>query len=160
MAVMEMSLVDVAKQIAPALRQTADEAEQDRRLPRKALTSLKEAGLHRMLLPKSLGGFETDPVTCARVIEEIAQSDRAAAWALQANSGAWWGARLPEEGVQEIFGSNRDTFVGAAFHPPQRAVEVDGGVRLTGRAPLASFIHDSDWCLLTAMVMDGHAPRM
>jgi alkylation response protein AidB-like acyl-CoA dehydrogenase len=48
----------------------------------------------------------------------------------------------------------------AAFHPPQQATEAPGGYRVTGRAPLASNVHDSDWLMLTAMVMEGGAPRM
>src|SRR5262245_30067928 len=160
MSVMEMRLVDIAREIGPALRQAGDEGEQQRRLPRKALDTLKEAGLHRMLLPKSLGGHEVDPVTCAHVIEEVAPFDSAAAWVLQANSGAFWSARLPDEGVDEIYGSNPNAMVAAAFHPPQPAVEVPGGYRITGRAPLASIIHDSEWCLLSGIIMEGEAPRM
>src|SRR5262245_12179641 len=160
MSVMEMRLVDVAKEIGPTLREAGEEAEHQRRLPRKALDTLIDAGLHRMLLPKSLGGYEVDPVTCAHVIEEIALFDSTAAWALQANSGAWWSARLPDEGVEEIYGSHPNTFMAAAFHPPQPAVEVDGGYRITGRAPLASIVHDSEWCLLSGLIMDGGAPKM
>jgi alkylation response protein AidB-like acyl-CoA dehydrogenase len=48
----------------------------------------------------------------------------------------------------------------AAFHPPQQAIEVAGGYRVTGRGPLASNIHDADWLFLTALVMDGDQPRM
>jgi indole-3-acetate monooxygenase len=155
----DMSLVDIAKRIGPALRQAGEEAERQRRVPAATLATLKQAGLHRMLLPKSLGGYETDPLTCATVIEEVAQFDTAAAWALQANSGAWWGSRFPDAGVEEMF-ADPDALMAAAFHPPQRAVEVDGGYRITGRAPLASFIHDSAWCMLTAMIMDGAVPRM
>jgi alkylation response protein AidB-like acyl-CoA dehydrogenase len=160
MAVAEAQLLDAVKDIGPALREAGEEGERQRRLPARALAALKGAGLHRMLLPKSLGGLEVDPVTCARVIEEVAGFDSAAAWALQSNSGAWWAARLPDAGVDEIYGANPDTFVTAAFHPPQRAVEAPGGYRLTGRAPLASIIHDSEWVLLTGMVMDNGAPRM
>src|SRR5262245_3685559 len=160
MSVMEMRLIDAAKEIGPTLRLAGEEAEQQRRLPRKSLNALIGTGLHRMLLPKSLGGLEVDPVTCAQVIEEIAQFDTAAAWALQNNSGAWWSARLPDAGVEEIYGSNADTFMAAAFHPPQHAIEVEGGYRLTGRSPLASVIHDSEWLLLTGMIMNGPAPKL
>src|SRR5262245_11528464 len=160
MAVAEMRLVDVAKEVGPILRQAGHEAEQQRRLTRKALDVLIQHGFHRMFLPQSLGGLEVDPVTCAHVIEEIAQFDSAAAWVLQANSGPWWCARLPDAGVEEIYGTNPDTLMAAAFHPPQHAVEVEGGYRLTGRAPLASVVHDSEWVMLTGMVMDGPAPRM
>ena len=97
MTVLETQLLDAARNIGPVLREAGEEGERERRLPARALMALKSAGLHRMLLPKSLGGFEVDPVTCARVVEEVAGFDSAAAWVLQNNSGAWWAARLPEE---------------------------------------------------------------
>jgi indole-3-acetate monooxygenase len=160
MAVTGMELLDVAKQIGPTLRAAADEGEQLRRLPRASLDALKAAGLHRMLLPKSRGGLEVDPVTCARVIEEVARYDSAAAWALQSNTGAWWSARLADAAVDEIYGANPDALIAAAFHPPHPTIEVEGGYRFTGRSPLASVIHDSEWVLLTGIVMDGGAPRI
>lgn len=160
MAVIDTNLIDSIAEIGPGLRQAGDEAERQRRLPARALDAIRAAGLHRMFLPKSLGGLEVDPVTCARVVEAVAQFDTAAAWALQTNSGAWWSARVPDTGVDEIYGSNPEAFMAAAFHPPQRAVEVAGGYRLTGRAPLASIVHDSEWLMLTGIVMDGGTPRM
>jgi indole-3-acetate monooxygenase len=160
MSVMEMRLVDVVREIGPTLRQAGEDAERQRRLSRKAIDALIGSGLHRMLLPRSLGGLEVDPVTCARAIEETALFDTAAAWALQTNTGAWWSARLPEAGVEEIYGANPDVFQAAAFHPPQPTVEVDGGYRISGRAPLASIVHDSEWLLLSGIVMDGAAPKM
>ena len=87
--------------------------------------------------------------------------DSAAGWALQAgNAGAYWAARLPTEGVEEIYGGAANAPMAAAFHPPQQAVETEGGYRITGRGPLASNIHDSPWLFLTALVMDGDAPKM
>jgi alkylation response protein AidB-like acyl-CoA dehydrogenase len=153
-------LLDAVKDIGPMLREAGEEGERQHRLPARALNALKSAGLHRMLLPKSLGGLEVDPFTCAHVIETVAGFDSAVAWVLQNNSGAWWAARLPEEGVNEIYGANADAFMTAAFHPPQSAVEVPGGYRLSGRAPLASIVHDSEWVLLTGMVMENGAPKM
>jgi indole-3-acetate monooxygenase len=48
----------------------------------------------------------------------------------------------------------------AAFHPPQAATEVSGGYRVTGRAPLASTVHDTEWLMLTALVMQDGQPKM
>lgn len=155
------SLVSAARALAPLLRRHAPEAELNRRVSPAVLAALKEAGLFRMLLPRSLGGLEVDPVTCSRVVEEVAAADSAAAWALQAgNTSAWWSARFPREGVEELYGADPDTLQAAAFHPPQRAVEVPGGFRITGRGPLASTIHDAKWLFLSAIVMDGDRPRM
>ena len=155
------SLVSDARALAPLIREHAPEAEQNRRISPKVIAALREAGFFRMLLPRSLGGLEVDPVTCSRVVEEIAAADSAAAWTLQAgNTGAWWSARLPKEGVEEIYRVDPDSLQAAAFHPPQRAVEAPGGFRVTGRGPLASTIHDAEWLFLSAIVMDGDQPRM
>ena len=150
-----------ARNLGPLIREHADQAEQRRRLAPEVMAGLRRAGLFRLLLPRSMGGFELDPATCSLIVEEIAGFDSAAGWALQAgNEGAWWAARLPTEGTEEIYRGDPSTVVSAAFHPPQEAVETDGGYRITGRGPLASNIHDAGWLFVTALVMDGDRPRM
>lgn len=154
-------LLEAVRKLGPLIREHADEAERNRRLSRPVIDAMASAGLFRLYAPQSIGGFEVDPATYARIVEEVSRFDSAAGWALQAgNTGDWWAARLPAEGVEEVYGNGPDVLTAAAFHPPQRAVEVDGGYRVTGRGPLASNIHDADWLFLTAMVMDGEQPRM
>lgn len=154
-------LLDAVRRIGPTLRASADQAERDRRLPRSVLETLSQAGLQRLMTPASLGGHELDPVSCARIIEEVASYDSAAGWSLQsANVNAWWAKNLPDEGVAEIFAGNPSAMVAAAFHPPQRAVEAPGGFRLTGRSPLASIVHDCERVLISAFIYDGDKPRM
>ena len=145
------TLPRVASEIGPVLREHASETETGRRLAAPAMAALREAGLFRMLLPRSLGGQEADPVTFAQTVEAVAREDSAAAWALQANLGHWWAARYPEEGVEEIYGDGPDAMMAAAFHPPVAGVSVDGGYRLTGRRPLASTVHDAQWLFVTAL---------
>ncbi|MEW6583052.1 MAG: acyl-CoA dehydrogenase family protein [Actinomycetota bacterium] len=150
------SLLDAVAEVGPLIREHAGEAEAARRLSAPVMDALRGAGLFRMLLPRSLGGLEVDPVTLARVVEAVSRHDSAAGWALQAgNLGDWWGARLPDEGAEEVFGGTPDAVMAAAFHPPMEGVAVDGGVRVTGRRPLASTIHDADWLLVTAVVGEG-----
>jgi alkylation response protein AidB-like acyl-CoA dehydrogenase len=154
-------LLDRARGLGPLVRAHAEQAEQRRRLAPEVIAGLRETGLFRLLLPTSLGGLELDPATCALIVEEVAGFDSAAGWALQAgNEGAWWAARLPTEGAEEIYRDNPSAVMAAAFHPPQQAVETAEGYRITGRAPLASNIHDADWLFLTALVMDGDHPRI
>jgi alkylation response protein AidB-like acyl-CoA dehydrogenase len=150
-----------ARDLGPLIREHADQAEQRRRLAPEVVGGLRQAGLFRLLLPRSLGGLELDPATCALVVEEIAGFDSAAGWALQAgNEGAWWAARLPTWGAEEVYRGDPSAIVSAAFHPPQQAVETAGGHLITGRGPLASNIHDAGWLFVTALVMDGDHPRM
>jgi alkylation response protein AidB-like acyl-CoA dehydrogenase len=122
---------------------------------------MREAGLFRLFTPRALGGLEVDPVTFARVAEEIASHDDAAGWALQAgNTGAWWVSRCSEAGVAELFADGPDLLMAASFMPPHPATAVPGGYRLAGRGALASTVHDSPWVMMTGMVIEGGQPRM
>jgi alkylation response protein AidB-like acyl-CoA dehydrogenase len=154
-------LLAAAHKLGPVIREHAEAAERNRRLSPEVIRALVDAGLFRLLLPRSLGGLELDPVTCSTIVETVASFDSAAGWALQAgNTGAWWAARLPKAGVEEIYADNPSAVMSAAFHPPQQAREAADGFRITGRGPLASTIHDAEWLFLTAIVMEGDQPRM
>ena len=78
----EIDYVERACALAPEIEARADQIEQERRLPEPVLAALFEAGLFRLLLPRSLDGGEVDPVTFARVMEEIAKADASTAWCL------------------------------------------------------------------------------
>lgn len=157
----EGGLIAVARNLMPFIREHTADAEKNRRLSPVVIDALREAGFFRLLLPRSLGGLEIDPISYALITEELARADSAAGWILQAgNAGAWWASRFPQAGVEEIYTSNPSTLVAAAFHPPQQAVEVEGGYRITGRGPLASNIHDAEWLFLSALVVEDGRPRM
>src|SRR5262245_58533971 len=134
------SLLAKARALGPLIREHAPEAERERRLSKPVIDALNQAGITKMLLPKSLGGLETDPVTMLRVVEEVASFDSVAGWLLMvSSSGAFTGSRFSAETVEELFRDPNDWFIGAAFQPPVEAREVEGGFRLTGQRPLASF---------------------
>jgi len=157
----EAGLFERVQELALVIREHADAAEQERRLPKPVHQALIAGGFQRMLTPRSLGGFELDPVSCASIVEEMAGIDSAAAWTLQApNVNAWWASRLSDDGAEEFYRSDPSRMMAAAFHPPQQATEVPGGYRVTGRAPLASGVHDSEWILFSAFIMEGDKPRM
>ena len=156
----DQTLLDAAQRIAPMIRAHSQEAEQQGRFSKPALAALADAGFLRMFTPRSLGGLEVDPLTCSRIIEEVSRADSAAGWSVVNPVGwAWLCARLPNRGVEDIFGSNPNALVAGPFHPPMQATPVEGGYRLTGRAPLASNCYDATWLGMTALVMDGSAPR-
>jgi indole-3-acetate monooxygenase len=122
--------------------------------------ALARAGLLSLCAPTSLGGLEADPVTIARVVEILSGFDSAAGWAMMAaNDVAWWVARLPDAGAEEIYAEGPSFFMATAFHPPMKAIEVEGGYRVSGQSPLASNCHEARWMLFTALVMDVDQPK-
>jgi len=140
-----------ARALAPTVAQFADQAEAERRLPRALLDALHEAGLFRMLLPRSLGGAELDPSTFAQVMEAIAKVDASTAWVLGQTAGcSMIAAYLSHNAAARIFGPPRAVLAWGAG-PQGRAVAVDGGYRLTGSWPFASGIHEATW-------VGAHAP--
>jgi alkylation response protein AidB-like acyl-CoA dehydrogenase len=149
------ALLDAARAIAPIIREHSDEAERQRRLSQPVLAAMRGAGLLKMTTPRSLGGLETDPVTRALVGEEIGRHDSAAAWTLENPlDWAFFCARLPDAGAEEIYSSGADTLIAAQFGRPLAATSTDGGYVISGRAPFVSNCHDADWIASTAVV-DG-----
>jgi indole-3-acetate monooxygenase len=155
------TLVAKARELGPIIREHTAAAERDRRLSKPVLDAMNRAGITKMLLPKSLGGLETDPVTAMRVAEEIASFDSIAGWLIMvANGSGFMGARFSAEVAEEFVKDPNDWVGAAAFQPPVEAREVEGGYRLTGQRALASFAHSARWVTLTGLVMDGPAPRI
>ncbi len=151
----DLELVEVARGLGPLFREHGAAGECNRRVPAPVIRAMKDAGLVRMMTPGSFGGLESDPLTCARVFEEVARFDSAASWILQAaNSGDFYCARLPDEGAEEIYAGGPDGMTALSVHPPMGATPVDGGYRLTGRSQLASGISDADW-LMVLMQLPG-----
>ena len=136
-----------AREIAPMLAAAADEIEERRELPGRIVEALIERGFFRMLLPRSLGGAELDPLTYVQVLEEIAKSDPSTAWSLGQNSGCSMTAPYLDPGVaREIFGPPRGILAWVPELPGAgRGVAVDGGIRVTGRWGFATGSRHATW---------------
>ena len=138
----DTALIEAARDIAPIIQKHSEETEQKRRLARPVLDALRETGLLRMSTPRSLGGLETDPITRALVGEEISRHDSAAGWTLENPlDWAFFCARLPDEGAEEIYSRGADALIAAQFGRPLSATSTEGGYRISGRAPFVSFWH-------------------
>jgi len=145
-------LIETARALAPVLQANAERSDREGRLPTTSIDAMREAGLLRLYLPRSLGGTEIDPLTHARIQEELARHDPAAAWLLQAvSSSAWWCSRLPTEAVEEIYAGGPDQIISVSFAVPVDAQQVGDGLRISGQRSLASNVSDASWIWLTAI---------
>ena len=154
-------LLQVARKLSTQLNSALEAEENNGRLSPAVVNALKEAGLYKLYLPESLGGSETDPLTVAKIVEEITSHNTAAGWSLMvANAPLLMLSRIPEKGIEEIFGNNPDAFIAATVHPPMRATRVEGGYSISGRNPLVSNVHEAQWIMVLALVMEGGQPKM
>ena len=135
-----------AEAVRPAVAAASDEIEQQRRLPSALLDKLHEAELFRLLLPRSANGIETDPVTFFHVIETIARADASTAWCLsQAGGCAMSAAYLDLPVARAIFGSDPRAVLAWGPGPKVRAIECEGGYRVTGVWAFASGGRHATW---------------
>ncbi|MEX2539999.1 MAG: acyl-CoA dehydrogenase family protein [Actinomycetota bacterium] len=156
----ETDLLEEVRRIGPALQANAALSDREGRLPKSSLDAMRDLGLLRLYVPRSLGGLEIDPVMHTRVQEELARYDTAAAWVLQvASPGAWFASRLPTQTVEEIFGSSPDQIMSTSFGVPVEATAADGGFVLSAQRSLASFVSESSWIWLTALNMIDGQPE-
>ena len=136
-----------ARALIPLLAAAAPRIEEARALPADVLDALHEAGIFRMLLPRSLGGAELDMASFFQAACAIAEGDASAAWCVVQNSGCSMSAAyLSPEAAREIFGSPRSVLAwGFPAGAPCLAVPVDGGWKVTGSWGFASGNRHSSW---------------
>jgi alkylation response protein AidB-like acyl-CoA dehydrogenase len=142
----DSSVIARAAAVSAAVAAASDEIEAGRRLPPALLDRLHEAELFRLLLPRSSNGIETDPVTFFHVIETIARADASTAWCLsQAGGCAMSAAYLDLPVAHAIFGNDPRAVLAWGPGPKVRAVECDGGYRVTGVWAFASGGRHATW---------------
>jgi len=135
----DQAVISRAEAVQPAVAAAANEIEDKRRLPPALLDKLHEAKLFRLLLPRSSNGIETDPVTFFRVIETIAQADASTAWCLsQAGGCAMSAAYLDLPVAKALFGDDPRAVLAWGPGPKVKAIEVEGGYKVTGVWAFAS----------------------
>ena len=140
------AVISRAEALRPAVEAASNQIEETRRLPPALLDRLHEARLFRLLLPRSSDGIETDPVTFFRVIETIARGDASTAWCLsQAGGCAMSAAYLELPVARAIFGDDPRAVLAWGPGPKVKAVECEGGYRVTGVWAFASGGRHATW---------------
>jgi len=139
--------LDRARELQPMLRAAGDEIERHRQLPEAIVEALVERGIFKMLLPRSIGGAELDPLTYTAVLETLGQADGSTAWSLGQNSGCSMTAPyLAPEIAREIFGGPRGILAwGPELPGAGKCVAVAGGYRVTGQWGFATGSRHASW---------------
>ncbi len=149
--------IEAAHALGPLIEANADRIENDRALPKELVNALIDAGIFRLLLPRSLGGIELDLPTHVRVVEELARADASVAWCVgQANGLLNYIAYAEPSAARTAFEGGRTILANGPGenNRPGRAVPVDGGFVITGRWMFASGFPHATWLLAVCNVGD------
>jgi alkylation response protein AidB-like acyl-CoA dehydrogenase len=143
------------------MRECADQAERERRLPEPAAQAMARAGLHRVAAPRRVGGAECEPAEQIEIIETIAAADGSAGWNLMIGIEVlgFLGAALERDLGAKLF-ADPALIVSGALNPVGVARPVAGGYRVTGQWPFASGCHNAHFFWGQCQVRDenGNPP--
>ncbi|MCY3884542.1 MAG: acyl-CoA dehydrogenase family protein [Gammaproteobacteria bacterium] len=148
-----------AKSVYPDIVCNGDAIEQERELPSDLANRLKELGMFRLLVPKSLGGEEMDFPEYLEVVRLISHADGSTGWCL--NQGAVFAThagRAQRRLAEEVWGDPSGV-VGNG--PPSGAsyTMTDSGYLLTGRWSFSSGCRHANW-LAAAAGGTNHEPAL
>src|SRR5712691_3836453 len=153
--------LDRALELRPMLAAAGDAIEHGREVTPEIVRAMIERGIFKMLLPRSLGGAELDPLTYTAVLESLAQGDGSTAWCLGQNSGCSMIAPyLPAETAREVFGGPRGILAwGPELPNAGRGVSFFGGSAATGQWGFATGSRHASWlgCPIPIFATDGKA---
>ncbi len=129
-----------ARGLIPLLAEAAPRIEAARGLPEDVLDAMHDAGLFRLLLPRSIGGLELRPAEYVQCIEAVAMGDASVAWCMNQGSGcSMTAAYLAPEIAHSIWDGKRAVLAwGNGPGSSARAVRAEGGWRVTGSYSFAS----------------------
>ena len=148
--VSDVDYIARARALAPRLTVAGPRIDAARELPGDIQTAMHEAGMFRLLLPKSLGGAELDPLTYVQCVEAIASGDGSAAWCMNQGSGCSMAAAyLEPDAAAQVFADPRAVLAWGQG-PGARAEKTDGGWIVTGKWLFASGSRHATW-------LGGHA---
>ncbi len=155
-------LVRQARAMHPMLRAFAEQIDREQRFPPELVAHLHEAGFYRMVMPRSLGGLQVDPVTYTGVVETLAEGCGSVGWNVANNSIAKLVTLgLTDEGVQELHDQGPDFVVaGTAVAGGGQAVPVPGGYRVTGHWTFGTGCMEANWMLGSFQIIDDGKPRL
>jgi alkylation response protein AidB-like acyl-CoA dehydrogenase len=156
-----LSPLETARKLAPLIRASAAETDAQRELPRPLFEAMADAGLFRLALPRTLGGFEMDLPSYIRVIEEIGRADASTGWVTnQVSIFATYAARMPTGAARAIWIDTPRSVVANTPQANAQAVVVPGGYRVTGRQGFSTGCRHASWLAAHATVSEQGRPRL
>lgn len=153
-------LLEQVADIAPLVRQQADEADRTARLDPAVVEAWHERDLLNVLTPLEFGGGGLSLGATLELIEATAAVDASAGWTYAIYVGSpIFAAQLSKQACETLMADPRALVCGT-LGPAGRAVRVGGGYRFTGVAPVCSGAWNAPWVMMGGIVFEDERPVM
>jgi 3-hydroxy-9,10-secoandrosta-1,3,5(10)-triene-9,17-dione monooxygenase len=149
-------VIDGVRELLPALRDRAQEAEDARAVPADSIKALAETGFFRLLQPAAFGGYEADPMDFYTAVRLIAGACGSTGWVASVlGVHPWHTGLFTADAQQEVWGNDQAARISSSYAPTGKAVKVDGGHLVSGRWSFSSGCDHASWVLLGQIVTDA-----
>lgn len=150
------ALLEKVKALQPLLKDNAELAREERRVPLANVEALQEAGFFLALQPAEWGGAELDPQYFFQAQAAIAEACMSTAWACGIVAvHAFQLALMDRRAQQDVWGGDIHTRVSSSYAPMGKVEPVEGGFRFSGRWGWSSGCDHCTWVLLGGILPDG-----
>lgn len=148
-----------ARDMVPALRERAEQAETARRISPETDQAFRDAGFYKILQPAAFGGLELDFGTQTELAIVLAPGCASSAWVASVTAcHGWIVGMFSPEAQTDVWGKDPDASVASSFLPFGPDIKrVDGGLHINGRWGFSSGVDYCSWTVLTMAVpsVDG-----
>lgn len=143
-----------ATALVPLIREHAEKSSEERRVVPEVVDALEEAGLFKLLVPRRLGGLESNLRTMMECVAEVGRGDGSTAWAVALlNVCTWFSTTFSDEAQEEMYSTPNAKACGI-FSPPLKSERVEGGYLVSGRWAYSSGSFAATWAALGIGVED------
>lgn len=154
-----MDLIKQAENLAPLLRETAREAEVNRKPLDHVIEAIRESGLFSLMVPKAYGGHEADLDTFFDVVLTLSKADASMGWItgfyIEHNL---WLLNYADDVCAKVFDGADHVLAPATLNiGGGKATQVDGGYVLNGQWQWGTGIVHGTWVLAGGLILDGEA---
>jgi alkylation response protein AidB-like acyl-CoA dehydrogenase len=145
--------------LVPEFRTRAGEAERLRTMPADLVERAKTAGLFRLNLPRSLGGYELAPAVTAEIFEQISRADGSAGWTMVIGNSTAFFAWLDPAVAKDMIRDDPGFVSTSMWASLGRAAERQpGAFTVSGRWPFNSGCPHASWLQVGVFVTENGAP--
>ena len=131
---MTTTVLERTIELVPELRERAEQANADRRLPEENIKALRQAGSFKVLQSSRNGGLGLGVRDHLDVISTLARGCASTAWvAGVVHAHSWLLSHFPAEGQDDVYGADPDAVVSAVIGPRGHAVQDRRRVPAGGR---------------------------
>lgn len=149
------TLVDRARAMLPALRERAQQCEDECKVPDATIRDFQEAGFFKILQPRRWGGYELDPHSFYAVQMTLAEACMSSAWVLGVVAVHNWQLALFDAQAQaDVWGDDPTILISSSYMPRAEVTPVEGGYRISGRWGFSSGVDHCQWAFLGGLVPD------